>query len=229
MSPIYLDEKAINSLVNQGIDTKDACLRLFQSGKVERNIPKRVKQVDYNTQNSIKKVRGDTILVQTLTGREATLALLVDEHEAYKSKNVELERKLITYKEKAEQEIKQLKKLWWDAELDRIQRGMWRNGRPTKGEYRFCVDCGEPIYIRRYRLEKHPNWGKRCKACMIKTAKPPKPRWRFGKRIKQNQLKFTQTNPLLRSDIAKPMGCKFCKSCRDCKKIFDDDCKLTHS
>ncbi len=45
-------------------------------------------------------------------------------------------------------------------------------GRPCKGEYHRCIDCGILIYIRPYRL-KLTNYGKRCKHCNYKRSCPP--------------------------------------------------------
>ncbi len=46
-------------------------------------------------------------------------------------------------------------------------------GRKETGEWRKCIDCGEPIYIQKYRLDKNPEAGKRCGKCNRKQHSPP--------------------------------------------------------
>jgi len=43
-------------------------------------------------------------------------------------------------------------------------------GNRKKGQKRYCLDCGEEIYVTRYRIEhaKNMNVGRRCSPCAIK-------------------------------------------------------------
>jgi len=51
-------------------------------------------------------------------------------------------------------------------------------GRPRTGEDRKCVDCGEDIYVRKYRIDKDLDAEYRCRKCSSKRAskhaRPPK-------------------------------------------------------
>lgn len=47
-----------------------------------------------------------------------------------------------------------------------------QSGRKRTGEWRNCIDCGKPIYVRTHRLA-NPNFGKRCTSCNRKAYLPP--------------------------------------------------------
>ncbi len=58
-----------------------------------------------------------------------------------------------------------------------------RSGRKQLGELRDCIDCGKPVFVRRYKLE-NPNLGKRCAPCNRK-AYPPPPRTEKREPVKE--------------------------------------------
>lgn len=54
-----------------------------------------------------------------------------------------------------------------------------QSGRKITGEWRSCIDCGKPIYVRTHRLT-NPNFGKRCAPCNKKAYPPPRKRRRLS-------------------------------------------------
>lgn len=46
-----------------------------------------------------------------------------------------------------------------------------RSGRKQTGEWRNCIDCGKPIFVKSFR--NGPNQGKRCAPCNRKVYLPP--------------------------------------------------------
>ena len=45
-----------------------------------------------------------------------------------------------------------------------------KKGRPRTGESLQCIDCGKPIYVRKYRLDEDPEAEHRCRGCSSKHA-----------------------------------------------------------